>query len=362
MKIQKVIVEVLETPVQLEYVAAGHATSNNYHVLVRIRVAGGLEGIGYNVLTRGALLKSLAHAIEELGQLLVGMDALDIEACRRKLEKASEWFGPGGMICMAIAPLDIALWDIKGKAAGQPLYRLLGGSRDRVRVYASDGMWYSVGVDELVRAAQHHVAQGYDMLKLRLGHEVNPAAETRRVRAVREAVGPDVQLMVDIAETWSFHQAVAGGRALQDAGIVWLEDPVNHQDEAGLAHIAQTLDVPVTGGEHLYGLAPFARLISTRAVDVAIIDLSRVGGITPWLKVAAMAEAIGMPVAGHVVTEVHAHLLAAVPNGHLVEYMPRSEPILRTRLKLEQSTLLAPTGPGLGLELDEAACARYTLQ
>jgi mandelate racemase len=222
-------------------------------------------------------------------------------------------------------------------------------------------MWYSVSLDELVGAARHHVAQGYNMLKLRLGHEANPAAETRRVRAVRKAVGSEVQLMVDIAETWSFHQAVTGGRALQDAGIVWLEDPVNHQDEAGLAHLAQTLDVPVTGGEHLYGLAPFARLMETRAVDVAIIDLARVGGITPWLKVAAMAEAKSIPVAGHVIPEVHAHLLCAVPNGHVVEYMPRSEAIFKTRLKLENSCLLAPTAPGLGLELDEAACAKYKM-
>jgi len=359
MKIRKVIVEVLETPVQTGYVAAGLATSHNYHILVRIRTEAGIEGIGFNVITRGTLLKALAQATDELGQLLVGMNALEIEACRAKMEKVGEWFGPGGMVAMAISPLDVALWDIKGKVTGQPLCRLLGGCRDRVRTYASDNMWYSVPVDDLVRAAKYHVERGFDKLKLRLGHETTLAAEVRRVRAVRDAVGPDVQLMVDIAETWSFHQAVAGGRALQDAGIVWLEDPVNHQDEVGLARIAETLDIPVTAGEHLYGLAPFARILEARAVDVAIIDLARVGGITPWLKVAAMAESKGIPVAGHIVPEVHAHLLAAVPNGHLVEYMPRSEPIFKTRLKMEQGCLLAPTDPGLGLELDEAACARY---
>ena len=361
MKIQKVIVEVLQTPVQFEYAAAGQTMNYNFHVLVRIRVEGGIEGIGFNVITRATLLKSLAHACAALGELLIGMNALDIEACRSKMEKAGEWFGPGGMISMAISPLDIALWDIKGKVAGMPLYRLLGACRDRVPTYASDEMWYSVSTDELVQAARRHVAHGFDKLKLRLGHEATIAAELRRVRAVQDAVGPDIQLMVDIAEVWGFHQAVTGGRALQEAGIMWLEDPVNHQDEASLAHIAQVLDIPVTGGEHLYGLPQFSRLLEARAVDVAIIDLGRVGGITPWLKVAGMAEAKGVPIAGHVIPEVHAHLLAAIPNGHMVEYMPRSEAIFKTHVKHEKSCLLAPTAPGIGLELDEAACAKYKM-
>lgn len=359
MIIQKVAITTLETPVQSEYAAGGRAVSKNYHVLVRILVKGGIEGIGFNVTTRPTLVKSLAHTADELGQMLVGMDALEIEACRARIEKAGDWVGPGGMKSMAISPLDVALWDIKGKVLGQPLYRLLGGYRDRIRTYASDGMWYSIPVEGLVRSAKHHVDRGFDKLKLRLGREPTPAAEVRRVQAVRDAVGPEVQLMVDIAETWSFHQAVAGGRALQEAGIVWLEDPVNHQDVTGLAHIAQTLDVPVAAGEHLYGLVSFARTLEARAVDVAIIDLARVGGITPWLKVAAMAEAKGIPVAGHVIPEVHVHLLSAVPNGYLAEYMPRSEPIFKTRLRLENGCLLAPTAPGLGVELDEAACAKY---
>lgn len=359
MKIQKVTVDVLETPVQLQYVAAGHAASNIYHVLTRIQVAGGIEGIGFDVGTRPTMVKSLAETANELGQLLVGMNALDIEACRAAMEKAGDWVGPGGMFSMAISPLDVALWDIKGKVVGQPLYRLLGGHRDRAPAYASNNLWYSIPTDSLARAARDHVERGFDKLKLRLGHEPTPAAEVRRVRAVQDAVGPDVQLMVDIAETWSFHQAVAGGRALQEAGIIWLEDPVNHQDVTGLAHIAQTLDVPVAAGEHLYGLAPFAQTLEARAVDIAIIDLARVGGITPWLKVAAMAEARGIPVAGHVIPEVHVHLLSAVPNGHLVESMPRSEPIFKTRLELEKSCLVAPTTPGLGVELDEVACAKY---
>jgi L-alanine-DL-glutamate epimerase-like enolase superfamily enzyme len=149
---------------------------------------------------------------------------------------------------------------------------------------------------------------------------------------------------------------------LQEAGIVWLEDPVSHQNVVGLAHLARTLDVPIAAGERLYGLEPFQRTFDARGVDIAIIDLARVGGITPWMKVAALAQGRDIPVAGHVIPEVHIHLLAAVPNGYLVEYMPRSEPIFKTRLRLEDGHLVAPQAPGLGVELDEAACERYRVQ
>jgi L-alanine-DL-glutamate epimerase-like enolase superfamily enzyme len=127
----------------------------------------------------------------------------------------------------------------------------------------------------------------------------------------------------------------------------------------GLAHLSRSLDVPIACGERLYGLDGFQKTFEAHSVDIAIIDLARVGGITPWMKVAALAEARGIPVAGHVIPEVHVHLLSAAPNGHLVEFMPRSEPIFKTRLALEDGHLLAPEGPGLGVELDEAACEQY---
>ena len=359
MKIERVTVEVLETPVDLQYVAGGNSVGANWHVLARVFTDDGVQGIGFVVALRPTLIKALAQATEELGQLLVGMEILEVEAARSRLERAGGWVGPGGMLCLALSSLDIALWDAAGKTLGQPLYRLLGGHRDRVRAYASDALWYSLTPDELAKSAQHHVSQGYDMVKLRLGHEASPAGEVARVRAVREAVGPDVQIMVDATESWNETQAMAAGRALQEAGISWLEDPVSHQNLAGLAHLAHVLDVPVAAGERLYGVDPFVKTFDARAVDVAIIDLGRAGGITPWMKIAALAEARGIPVAGHVIPEVHVHLLSAIPNGHLVEYMPRSVPIFKTRLVLEDGHLLAPQAPGLGLELDEAACDRF---
>ena len=358
MNVDRVTTEVLETPVERPYEAGGSVIQSHWHVLTRVYTADGVQGVGFAVPTRPTLVKALAQVAEELGQLLIGMSVMEIEAARARMERAGGW-AAGGLVTMAISTLDVALWDAKGKIVGQPLYRLLGGHRDRTKAYASDGLWRSLPVDALAQAARRHVSEGHDTIKLRVGGEATPAAEAARIRDIREAVGLDVRIMVDAAQSWNEADAMAVGRALQEAGIIWLEDPVFHTNVAGLAHLAQVLDVPIAAGENLYGVEPFQRTFDARAVDFAIIDLARVGGITPWMKVAAMAQARGIPVAGHVLPEMHVHLLSAVPNGHLVEAMPRSELILKSRLKLEDGHLLAPQAPGLGVELDEAACERY---
>jgi L-alanine-DL-glutamate epimerase-like enolase superfamily enzyme len=196
-------------------------------------------------------------------------------------------------------------------------------------------------------------------MKLRLGKSASPQEQVARVQAVQQASGVGVRTMIDATESWDLPQALRTGRMLQEAGITWLEDPVHHQDLAGLAQLAITLEVPVAGGEHLYHLEQFKALCESRAVDIAILDLARVGGITPWRKIAALAQAYRVPVCGHVVPEVHVHLLAAVPNGYMVEYMPRSSAILQTMPALQDGNLVAPQAPGLGLALDEGAVQRF---
>jgi L-talarate/galactarate dehydratase len=354
-----VTVEMLQVPVEHTYVAAGRQVDANWHVLARVTTDDGIEGIGYIVTLRRDLVSAVVQATRELGAHLVGTHVLEVEAAWARLTGIGNWLGPGGLLHVAIAPLDIALWDAAGKTMGQPLYRLLGGSRDRLPVYASDRLWYSLSLDELAESASLHVANGFKAVKLRLGKEPSPAGEAARVRAVRQAVGPDVRIMVDATESWDRARATQTGRVLQEAGISWLEDPVHHQDVAGLSHLADMLEIPVAGGEHLYDLAAFKTLLHTHAVDIAIIDLARVGGITPWRRIAGLAEAHHVPVCGHVIPEMHVHLLAAIPNAYLVEYVPRSAPILQAMPNLEHGCLVAPQAPGLGLTLDEAAVSRY---
>ena len=357
-KVSGVAVETLQVPVEHSYVAAGRRVDANWHVLARVTTDAGIEGIGYIVSLRQDLVRVVAEATRELGEQLIGVHVLEVEASWARLTSVGGWIGPGGLLHIAIAPLDIALWDAMGKTLGQPLYRLLGGYGDRLPAYASDRLWYSLSPEELAGSASRHVANGFRAVKLRLGKEVNPAAEVSRVRAVQQAVGTDIRILVDATESWDRARATLTGRRLQEAGIAWLEDPLHHQDVAGLSDLAETLDIPVAGGEHLYDLAAFKTLLQSHAVDILIIDLARVGGITPWRRIAALAQAYQLPVCGHVIPEIHVHLLSAIPNGLMVEYVPRSAAILREMPALEDGCLVAPRGPGLGVELDEAAVKR----
>lgn len=359
MKIAQVTVDILEVPVQDAYVAAGRTVDANWHILARIRTDDGVEGFGYVVKLGAQLVQPIAQAARELGESLVGMNVLDTDAAWQKMTRAGKWVGPGGLLHWAIAPLDIALWDAAGKIHNQPIWRLLGGFRDHIPAYASDRLWYSLSYDELAESARNHAANGYSGIKLRLGKEIGPAAQAERAGIAIEAAGPGVAVMVDGTESWDLPYARAAGRALQDAGVTWLEDPVNHENLAGLASLTAALDLAVTGGENLYTLDQFRRTLEARAVDVLILDLFRVGGITPWRKAAALAEAHRVPLSGHVAPEFHLHLLAAAPHGEILEYMPRSGAILQNMPVPEKGVLTAPDGPGHGLALDDAAVSRY---
>src|SRR5687767_10503036 len=207
MKITEVTVSVLRVPVDRPCLAAGRTVDANWHVLARVRTSDGVEGIGYIVYPRPDLMTAIGHAAGELGEHLVGMSVLEPEAAWDRLARRGDWVGPGGLLHCALAPLDIAVWDAHGKTLGQPLHRLLGGYRDRLPTYASDGLWYSLSPDELAASAKRHAESGFKAVKLRLGKEPRPELEARRVLAVREAVGADVGIMVDATESWSLIQA-----------------------------------------------------------------------------------------------------------------------------------------------------------
>ena len=361
MKVASVAVSILRVLPQRAYEAAGKTVDAYWHVLAELVTSDGVRGFGYTVAPGSAMVPVMAQATRELGQVLIGMHVLEVEAAWECMARKGSWIGPGGLLHQAIAPLDIALWDAAGKHLEQPLFRLLGGYRDRLPVYGSDGFWYGRTLDELAAQARRYAADGYTAIKLRLGHERRPADEVRRVSVVRDAVGPDLRILIDATETWDLATALETGRALQEAGIHWLEDPIATSNVAGLARLAQRLRVRIATGEHYYKVSEFMRLFEAGAAGVALIDLGRIGGITPWRRVATLAHAHGIPVCGHVLPEIHVHLAAAVPNGYLVEYVPRSAAILRAMPAVDNGCLVAPGGPGLGLELDETAVERFTV-
>jgi L-alanine-DL-glutamate epimerase-like enolase superfamily enzyme len=361
MKIETVKVSVLKVIPEKVYEAAGRTVDAYWHVLAEVATTDGVTGFGYTVAPGASMVPVMGHASRELAQALVGAHVLEPEAAWERMAQKGKWIGPGGMLNQAIAPLDIALWDAAGKTVGQPLYRLLGGYRDRLPVYGSDGFWYSQTFEQLAENARRYAKQGYTAIKLRLGHEKSPAQEVRRVMAVREAVGPAVRILVDATETWDLGTALETGYALQEAGIHWLEDPVATDNVAGLARLCSQLRLRIATGEHLYTVSEFRRLFEAQATGIALIDLGRIGGITPWRRVAALAQAYDIPVCGHVLPEVHVHLAPAFPNGYLIENVPRSAGILKAMPVVEDGCLVAPKSPGLGLELDHEAVRRFTV-
>src|SRR5579871_3509850 len=340
--------------------------AKNPIVTLQLRTDDGIEGLGVAYFG-GALTRTLRHAIDELGALIVGDDPLRVEAVAAKLRAAAGSSGPAGILTMAMSAIDVALWDIKGKALGLPLWKLLGGGRSHIRTYASGALRRGLKLDEAVTAAGRLREKGHRQAKMQLGLPgvTSPAREVEQAKLIREACGPDMDLMCDINQRWRPEQAIDIGRRVEDAGVglFWLEDVTAHDDFAGLARVADALATPVAGGEYLYGIVPFRHMIEQRSVDYVMIDLARVGGITPWRKVAGMAEAFNLPVVSHVIPEIHAHLVAAAPNGLTVEYMGWMLELFDGVAEFDAGTgeLVLSDRPGLGLSFRQATINRYRM-
>src|SRR6266852_614472 len=263
-------------------------------------------------------------ADDPLAGLVVGDDPTQVEAVGAKLRRAASSSGPGGIFSLALSAVDIACWDIRGKAVGQSVCALLGGLRDRVPTYASGALMRPHSIDYLAKAGPRLKDLGFRQMKMQCGSEPTIDVSLQRVRVMRESIGPDVDLMCDINQLWSVHHAIDVGRRLEEAGLhlYWLEDPTTHDDYPGLGRIADALSTPIAAGEYVYGISPFRHLLEHRSIDIVMIDLLRAGGITQWMKIAGMAEAFNLPVVSHLIPEIHVHLIAAIPNGLTVEYMP----------------------------------------
>ena len=352
MKLKRIASQVVRVALD-EPLAGGppYFRSHNQFVTVRIETEDGVEGIGVSFFG-GPLSSTLKRAIDQLGELIVGEDPLQIERLTQKLRVTAASAGPGGILMLAISGIDMALWDIKGKFLGQSLAAMLGGLRDRVPTYASGALVRAYPIDHLVKAAQTLVDKGFKQMKtqLALPGDTTPAREAEHARRIREAVGPDIALMCDINQRWTVHQAMDIGKRVEEINFYWLEDVTAHDDYTGLARVADALITPLAGGECLYGITPFRHMIEARSVDIIMIDLIRVGGISNWMKVAAMAEAFNMPVVSHLLPEIHVHLISAIPNGLTVEYMPWSFRLFEEVPVPVNGELIVPAKPGLGLE------------
>ena len=359
MKITHVTTRVLRTPADNPLVVGLPApTDTREFVTLELGTDQGAVGLGLTFFG-GALTPALNVAVDELARLTVGEDPTQVEAITAKLRRAAGSSGPGGIFTLALSAVDIACWDLKGKAMNQSVCALLGGLRDRVATYASGALMRPHPTDYLAKAGPRLRDMGFRQMKMQCGSEPTVAGSVERVRVMRESIGQVIDLMCDINQLWSVNQAIEIGRRIEPYHLFWLEDPTTHDDYPGMARIADALTTPIAAGEYHYGIVPFRHLLEHRSIDIVMIDLLRAGGITQWMKIAGMAEAFNLPVVSHLVPEIHVHLVAAIPNGLTVEYMPWTLNLYEQTPPIEGGQLVVPKKPGLGLAFDQAAMKRY---
>ena len=365
MKVTKATTKVLHTPVDSP-LAVGVAENNAKRAFVTLELETdeGIDGIGLTfipALNASPLLPSLNSAVDALAQMVVGQDPMPVEAIATNLMEAASGSGPGGIFSLALSAVDMALWDIKGKALNQSVCSLLGGYRDRLPTYASGALMRTQNLESLSETAPHLLEMGFKQMKTQLGGEPTVGRELERIKVLRDGIGDDIDLMCDINQLWSVNQAIDIGKRLEDEDyhLFWLEDVVEHDDYQGFARVADALTIPIAAGEYHYGVRPFRHMLEARSIDIVMIDLLRVGGITQWRKVAAMAEAFNLPVVSHLVPEIHVQLMASIPNGLTVEYMPWTLGLFEETPELDNGDIVVPDKPGLGLKFDQAVLKQY---
>jgi L-talarate/galactarate dehydratase len=276
-----------------------------------------------------------------------------------KLLWAGASVGRSGVATQAIAAIDIALWDLKAKRAGLPLAKLLGAHRDSVRTYNTTGGFLHVPIEEVKARASRSLADGIGGIKIKVG-QPDLKEDLRRLAAVRDHFGDEVPLMVDANQQWDRPTALRFGRAVEDLGLVWIEEPLDAYDAEGHAQLAAALDTPIATGEMLASVAEHVRLIEARAVDVIQPDAPRIGGITPFLRLATLADHAGLQLAPHFAMEIHLHLAATYPREPWVEHFEWLNPLFNERLETVGGRMVVPDRPGLGFTLSEQ-CKAWTV-
>jgi mandelate racemase len=323
-------------------------------VLVDLFTDEGIAGSGYVFCYTPLALKPVAHLIADLEAVIKG-EALAPLAIEEKLQGRFRLLGPQGLTGIAMAAIDMAAWDALAKACGLPLARLLGGDVRPVPVYHSLGMG---GVDLAAREAEESAAAGFAAVKYKVGY-ADVETDVAVVRAAKRAGGDSLVVMVDYNQSLSVPEAIARARVLDDEGVGWIEEPTRADDFAGHAQVARDARTPIQLGENWWGPHDMAKSLAAGASDYAMVDVMKIGGVTGWLRAAALAEPSGWQVSSHIFPEISAHLLAMTPTAHWLEWLDLASPVLQQSLKIENGHATASEVPGTGITWDEEAVRRF---
>jgi L-alanine-DL-glutamate epimerase-like enolase superfamily enzyme len=322
-------------------------------IFVDIRTDDGQSGTGYSYTIGTGGTAVLALLRDYLLPRLRGRDPRRVEAVWRDLFAATRATTVGAITSLALAAVDTALWDWRCRDADLPLWVLAGGAKDRIPLYDTEGGWLHLSTDDLVVGAKASQSAGWPGAKMKIGR--SPAQDVERVAAVRAAVGPDFDLMLDANQSLTAAEAIRRARLLEPYDPYWFEEPLPADDVAGHEAVAAATSIPVAVGESMYSAGQFHEYLSRRAAGVVQVDVARIGGITPWLKVAHLAEAANVVVCPHFLMELHVSLCCAVPNSRYLEHIPQLRAITRGEIEIAGGQALAPQTAGLGIDWDRDA-------
>ncbi|GEO86831.1 MULTISPECIES: mandelate racemase/muconate lactonizing enzyme family protein [Alphaproteobacteria] len=319
--------------------------------LVTVTDSDGAIGTGYSytIGTGGSSVMRLLA--DHLAPRLIGRDADQIEAIWHELEFATHATTIGAITSVALAAIDTALWDLRARKQGLPLWKLAGGAKDRCPLYTTEGGWLHIPTEALVEDALDAKSKGFRGSKVKIG-KPGGFEDFARLSAVRKSVGDAYEIMTDANQGFAVDEVIRRAERLRELDLAWLEEPLPADDIGGHVRLNRSTSTPIAVGESLYSIRHFREYMQKGACSIVQVDAGRIGGITPWLKVAHAAEAFDMPICPHFLMELHVSLTCAVQNGKYVEYIPQLDDITTSRLVIEDGQALAPMTAGLGIEWD----------
>ena len=325
--------------------------------IVRVFDSEGGVGTGYcyTIGTGGSSIVRLLH--DHLAPELIGRDADMVEDVWKTLFFKSHATAVGAITSLALAAIDTALWDRRCRRAGLPLYVMAGGAQEKVPLYSTEGGWLQLSAEELAEEAVLARERGFLGAKVKVG-KPHVSEDIARLEAVRAAVGPAFEIMVDANQAFTVDEAIRRARAFEPLDLAWFEEPLPAEDLSGHVRLAAATGIPVAVGESIYSLGHLREYLQRSACSIVQADVARIGGVTPWLKAAHLAEAFNMPICPHFLMELHVSLAAAVPNGRWVEYIPQLDELTTQGMSTHEGHAVPSEEPGLGIEWDLEAIER----
>ena len=353
MKITKIATRIVNLSFESTIKTAIHEMSSVGCVLLTIETDEGIEGQSYLFSLNATQIHSFHETLKGFEGHLIGKDPQFIEVIWQDIWQAISSMRQKDIAISALSTIDTAIWDIVGKTANLPLHRLFGACRTKIKTYASGGLWLSQSIDSLLKDTQNFLDQGFRSMKIRVG-STNWKNDVERVKEVRNAIGPDIELMADINQALEPKQAIQLGKKLEEYDLLWLEEPVASNNREGHAEVRNSISIPIASGENEYSLSGMREMIEAKACDILMPDLQRIGGISEMRKVANLAESYNLPISTHIFTEHSLSVAGSVTNCLSVEHMPWFSKLFNEQIYVINGYIDIPERPGTGFTFNES--------